>query len=207
MQSSLFQPPSRQASVGRPYAWGPLEEIRFRVDRIVPVEMRSCRASEIAFVVARARNEDWRGILEAQQTAVEIQTFEESGVPLPCFTARLGTTAKRSGHVLSLLFDYQDLRERGQFELLARQSRVKVFVREPSGGPLGQRDLTLTLWNRVQVYQALEAASRLWRRVGAAPPPFMKVRSDWEARQIRALAPATPELRGSAHGALDRALP
>ncbi len=197
-QPSLFDARSSDArALRRPYAWGPLQEVRLQTDGVVPVDWVRPHRKDTALVVRLRENWDVRAFLDTVGTYAEIQTFEEAGFPLLSLTLGVGHTVTGSaapghapglpGYRFSLLFDFEEEADRRQFEGLARQSRIWVFLVDARGRALGQREIGLTLWNRVQVYQALEAAERIWARGVGGARSFVAARALWEARQERML--------------------
>lgn len=187
IQPTLFGPVGRTGAGSRPYSWGPLEEARVRSEGIVPVELDRHGRKETA-LVCRLRTgwnaETFLGYASAQ---VEVQTFEEVGFPLLALTIGLGAKSEEASFRIGLLFNYEDDVELQLFEGLARQGRVRIFLVDRDGRATGERELPLTLWNRVQVYQALEAAERIWSRTRGNRAPFVLARAHWEARQESAL--------------------
>lgn len=177
---------------GRTYLWSALEESRFRSEGIVPVEVVQRARKSTGIVVRLGPEGHAPGILRSPCTTVEIQSFEESGYPLLSLTIAFGRREGEVDHSLGLLLDYGDERDRRHFEGLARQDRLALFCQDAAGGWVGCREVGLSLWNRVQVYQALEAGERIWRRPHASRPTFLVAQAQWTRRQEAALGLSTP---------------
>lgn len=190
------------AGVGhRGYSWGPLEDARLHSDGIVPVEVEHRGRRETALVCRLGTHGSGETVRDPVAARVEVQTFEEVGFPLLSLTIGMGKVPNPSEIRVGLLFNYEDEVERRLFEGLARQARIRMFLLDSDGRAKGEREIPLTLWNRVQVYQALEAAERIWIRTRGNRAPFVLARAHWEARQEAALssdAPSSDLARGDA---------
>ncbi len=188
VQGSLFSSGHRKhAGLGIP--WGALTRARVVSEGVAPVWLPRRGGRESGLIV-RPRPE-WGEVRtqDAHPAAhVEVQTFDEGGFPLLSTTVFL--IPDDLGTSFGLLYDFSDSEDRELFEGLSRQARLPLQWVSREGNPVGRDfEVPLTLWNRVQVYQALESAQKIAGTKRSHLRSFVIARARWEARHQLAPPP------------------